>query len=133
MTGADIHFYSSVLLRRLPILVIVVMIAFILSVVAALTMPRVYRSSAKILVEAPQIPVDMVRSTVATSPLQQLLIIQQQITTRATLVELANHLNLYENAPRPSTEDIVKDMRSRLVFDQQPLGIPGDGLGAAVF
>jgi len=134
MDSADFHFYSSIVLRRLPVIAGILSMAVIGSGATALMMPRIYRSSAKILVEAPQIPVDMVRSTVAISSLQQLQIIQQQITSRTTLIELATHLDLYATAGKPpSPEDIVKDMRSRLVFEQQPLGTPADGVGAAVF
>src|SRR5262245_61226127 len=96
MNSTDIHFYTSLVLRRLPYLSGMFIVAVIASVVLALAMPRVYRSTAKILVEAPQIPADMVRSTIATSPLQQLQIIQQQITTRATLAELATHIGIHQ-------------------------------------
>ncbi|CCM79320.1 GumC family protein [Rhizobium mesoamericanum] len=129
MTGADIQFYLAIFFRRTPYIAVIFFTAVALSIVAALLMPRVYRSTAKILVEAPVIPADMVKPTVPTSSLDQLLIVQQQITTRANLVELAKQLELYREKALPPTDDIVKDMRSRLVFDQQLLGLGA----AAVF
>ncbi len=72
---------------------------------------------AKILVEAPQIPVNLVRSTVTTSSLGQLQIIQQQLTTRDNLVRLASKLGVYANEKeKPPIGSIVKDMRSRITF-----------------
>ncbi len=129
MTGADILFYMTIGVRRLPYIVVILITTVTLSIVAALLMPRVYRSTAKILVEAPQIPVEMVKPTVQTSSLDQLLIVQQQITTRTNLVELAKQLELYRGKVLPPADDIAKDMRSRLIFDQQALGLGA----AAVF
>lgn len=129
MTAADIQFYMTIVVRRLPYIVVIILTTIALSIVAALQMPRVYRSTAKILIEAPQIPAEMVKPTVQTSSLDQLLIVQQQITTRANLVELAKQLELYRGKVLPPADDIVKDMRSRLVFDQQALGLGA----AAVF
>ncbi len=133
MTGADIQFYLTIIVRRLPYIVAIVITTVALSVVVALLMPRVYRSTARILVEAPQIPAEMVKPTVQTSSLDQLLIVQQQITTRANLVELAKQLELYRGKVLPPADDIVRDMRSRLVFDQQALGLGAASVFSVAF
>jgi succinoglycan biosynthesis transport protein ExoP len=131
MGAMDVSFYLSLFLRRLPYFVAIVCLSTTVAIVVALLMPREYRSMAKILVEAPQIPAELVRSTVSTSSLQQLQIIQQQITTRENLVALAAKLNLYADAsPQPSGDVLVGDMQSRIMFTELPLGA---GDGATVF
>ena len=134
MAAIDVSFYVSLLLRKLPHFVAIVCGSAAIAIVAALVMPREYQSTAKILVEAPQIPAELVRSTVSTSSLQQLQIIQQQITTRENLIMLADKLHLYEsNTSEPSGDALVKDMRSRIAFTELPLGGDVSSAGATVF
>ena len=102
-----------------------------LALALALLQPRSYQSTAKILVEAPQIPVNLVRSTVPTSSLGQLQIIQQQLTTRDNLVRLATKLDVYaDEIEKPPQEALVRDMRSRIIFEGAELS---SGDGASVF
>ncbi|MDI7860742.1 Wzz/FepE/Etk N-terminal domain-containing protein [Rhizobiaceae bacterium n13] len=125
MGDIDVRFYVSILLRRLPYLVAITAVSTVLGITVALLMPRVYQSTAKILVEPPQIPAEMVQSTVPTSSLEQLQIIQQQITTRDNLIELAGKLDVYGGQEeKPSADNIVKDMRSRITFDELQMGGP---------
>ncbi len=134
MAAIDVSFYASLLLRKLPHFVAIVCGSAAIAIVAALVMPREYQSTAKILVEAPQIPAELVRSTVSTSSLQQLQIIQQQITTRENLIMLADKLHLYEGiTSEPSGDALVKDMRSRIAFTELPLGGDVSSAGATVF
>jgi uncharacterized protein involved in exopolysaccharide biosynthesis len=88
----------------------------------ALLLPLTYQASAKILVEAPQIPANLVRSTVPTTSFGQLQIIQQQLTTRDNLVELASKLDVYASEKeKPRIEAIVRDMRARVSFEEKEL------------
>ncbi len=131
MGAMDVSFYLSLFLRRLPYFVAIVCLSTTVAIVVALLLPREYQSTAKILVEAPQIPAELVRSTVSTSSLQQLQIIQQQITTRENLLALAAKLNIYaDDKSQPSGDAIVRDMQSRITFTELPLGT---GDGATVF
>ncbi|KQV70303.1 Wzz/FepE/Etk N-terminal domain-containing protein [Rhizobium sp. Root1220] len=127
MDAIDVRFYLSILLRRLPYLLAIASLSTVIALAIALLLPRSYQSTAKILVEAPQIPANLVRSTVSTSSLEQLQIIQQQITTRDNLVALAGKLDVYGNdKDKPSIDGLVKDMRSRIAFEELPLGNGGE-------
>ncbi|MGO4611149.1 hypothetical protein AB4142_32945, partial [Variovorax sp. 2RAF20] len=78
--------------------------------------------SAKVLVEAPQIPSELARSSVAIGAIEQLQVLQQQIITRKNLIELANRLGIYaDTEERPADDDIVADLRSRISFEQLAL------------
>jgi len=131
MGDIDVRFYLSILLRRLPLILSCVTVTTVLALTAALLLPRSYRSTAKILVEATQIPVSLVRSTVPTSSLGQLQIIQQQLTTRDNLIRLAAKLDIYAGEKeKPPVEYLVKDLRSRLILEETELS---SGDGASVF
>ncbi|SEH70483.1 polysaccharide chain length determinant protein, PEP-CTERM locus subfamily [Rhizobium tibeticum] len=131
MGDIDVRFYLSILRRRLPYILLCVTATTVLALIFAVFQPRTYQSSAKILVEAPQIPVNLVRSTVQTSSMGQLQIIQQQVTTRDNLVKLAAKLDIYAGEKeQPPVEYLVKNMRSRIIFEETELS---GGDGASVF
>jgi polysaccharide biosynthesis transport protein len=132
MTDMDLRFYYAIFLRRLPYFVPGVVAVMAVAIAIAYLMPPVYTASAKILLDAPQIATNLASSTVPLSPVEQLQIVQQQITTRDTLLALADNLKIYgDGDERPSPDDIIEDMRSRLVFEQVPL--EGKTDGATVF
>lgn len=134
MGDLDIRFYLSILRRRLPLVVLVTVAITALGGLVAYLLPPVYRATAKILVEAPQIPVDMAKSTVPITPWQQMQIIEQRLTTRENLLDLATRLNVYGvRAAELSREDIVDDMRSRMQFRQFEMDAPPGNSGATVF
>jgi succinoglycan biosynthesis transport protein ExoP len=133
MGAIDLRFYLSLVLRRLPQVVGIICLCTLAGVIAAMLMPREYESTAKILVESPQIPTDLVRSTVSTSSLQQFQIIQQQITTRENLVALADKLDIYGTGDDKITGDkLVRDMQGRVTFHELPLSTDANA-GATVF
>ncbi|MBD0415671.1 GumC family protein [Oryzicola mucosus] len=132
MGDFDLRFYLSILVRRLPYLVAIIAIFTLGGVVVALVLPKTYRATARLLVEAPQIPLDMAKSTVPTSAVEQFQIIEQDILTEDNLLALANRLEIY-GASKLSDEDIADDMRERIHIDQvRPEGVR-DGPVATVF
>lgn len=134
MGNIDFGFYLSILLRRLPYLIAIMIVALLAAIAATRLISPVYSSSAKILSEAPQIPADLARSTVPLSAVEQLQILQQQITTRDDLLALATRLAIYGDAEKkPLGDDIVKDMRSRIKFEQLQFDTPSRDQGATVF
>jgi len=128
----DIRFYRSILLQRMPYVLAIAAAVFVSAVTVAMLLSPVYRASAKILAESPQIPAELARSTVPIGAVAQLQILQQQITTRADLIALAQKLHVYDDSEtQPDGDDIVKDMRARIAFEQLQLDPQGDG--ASIF
>jgi len=133
MGGTDIRFYLSIFVRRLPYLLAIAGLVTALALAVAYLAPPVYRASARILVEPPQIPADMARPTVQTDALEQLHIIEQEITTRENLIELASRLDIYgDTRARLSDTDIVDNLRARTMLEQVPMD-GRNGRGATVF
>lgn len=133
MLGVDLGFYLQLLRKRLPLVAAIIAAAVIVAGGAAYLLPPVYSSSAKILVEAPLIPAELARSTVPVEAIEQLQIIQQQITSRDSLLDLARSIapqtqvNLTGNS-----EEIVRDLRSRIGFEQVQLDLRAAGKGGAM-
>ena len=133
MGDVDFRFYLSIFLKRLPLFLLVAVSTLTIGLTAALFMPPLYRASARILVEAPQIPTELARSTVSTSAVEQMAVIRQQITTRAYLLDLANRLHVYETRKGLSNAYIVDNMQSRIRLEQVNMEDLGAGQGATVF
>src|SRR5689334_15312280 len=96
MADLDLRFYLAVFLRRLPWFLAIVVTVTILGIVVAYMLPKVYRASARILLEEPQIPMAAApNSNAPMSPIEQLQVVQQETTTRDKLLALAEKLKLY--------------------------------------
>lgn len=134
MGDIDLRFYLSLLLRRLPQVAAILAVFTVGGLALALLTPALYRASAKILVEAPQIPTEMVRSTVPISAVEQFEVIQQEVTTQDKLQALASRLDVYGNdISKMTTIDIAEDMLGRLSFEQVQLQPQSRSEGATVF
>ncbi|MBZ9993100.1 GumC family protein [Mesorhizobium sp. BH1-1-4] len=134
MNDIDIRFYLSLLLRRLPYILAISITATLAGIALAYILPPLYRADAKILVEDPQIPTEMARSTVPTIAFAQFQIIGQEVTTQDYLTQLAARLNVYADSEvRLSSAEIADDMRSRIRLEQVELDGASPGSGATVF
>jgi polysaccharide biosynthesis transport protein len=133
MMDIDVRFYAAVFLRRLPYFIAIVATVSLVAIAIAYLTPRVYRASARILLEAPQVSTNVAASAVPANPIEQLQIVQEKVTTRDNLLALAHKFHMYEDSQeRLSASDMVQDMRERLSFEQLQLDAPGGG-GATVF
>lgn len=108
----DLGFYWALLLRRLPVMILFVLLFSGLGVVTALQLPNVYSTSARLLVEESLIPDSMVSSTVRTSAVEQLEIIEQRLLTRAKLIDIANQFDVFENLNQMERDNVVTAMRA---------------------
>lgn len=113
----DLRFYLSLFWRRVHWFLLFVVIGTGVGVTLAQVWPTTYVARARLLVESEQIPDELAASTVQTETTEQLQIIQQRILTRATLVDMANRLDIYQQRPGQealTTDGIVADMRRRI-------------------
>ena len=115
----DLKFYLSLFLRRLPYFLILLAIGSAVGITLATVLPPVYIARAILIVESQQIPDELAATTVQTQATEQLQIIQQRILTRASLLDMANRLQIYAPAdgtpaPQMAADDIVTDLRQRI-------------------
>ncbi|KPP83970.1 MAG: Protein of unknown function (DUF1192) [Rhodobacteraceae bacterium HLUCCA08] len=107
----DFRFYWSLFLRRLPVMALFVILCSGAGFVAATRLPDTWSTAARLLVEAPQIPDSMVRSTVQTDAVEQLDIIEQRLLTRANLIDIAHDYGVFENISDMEPDQVVAAMR----------------------
>lgn len=117
MIDIDFAFYFQIFLRRLPLFLLAVLVVAGAGLAYVFTMPAIYRATAKILVETPQIPVNLARSTVPTGSAEQLQIIEEGVLSRDNLLALADQYRLFETVPRPADDDIVDAMKARILIN----------------
>ncbi|MEN8133252.1 MAG: Wzz/FepE/Etk N-terminal domain-containing protein, partial [Pseudomonadota bacterium] len=87
--------YGAILQRRKYHIAIPVILILLLSIVLAFTLPPVYRSTATILIEQPEIPDDLVSSTVTSYAAERIERIRSRIISSTYLLSLAKEFNLY--------------------------------------
>lgn len=115
--NSDIKFYIALVIRRLPIMLVLVVLGSVIGLGLALTLPPTYRAEARLLVESAQIPDEMVVSTVQTSAEKQLQIIQQRLMTRANMIDVAQKYSVFADQQRMAPDDIFEKMEERTDID----------------
>ncbi|MEE4189087.1 MAG: chain length-determining protein [Roseobacter sp.] len=105
-----LSFYWMLLMRRLPLMMLVVFTCSVAALYAALTLPPYFTAGARLQVEAPQIPDEMVASIVRTEAAEQLQLIQEQLMTRTNLLDIARKYNVYEDIDEMTPDEIVQAM-----------------------
>ncbi len=115
----DLRYYAGLLKRRFFIVLGPAVVVFCAAVAAAFLIPPVYRSSATILVEAQQIPSDLVRSTVTSSALERMEVIKQRVMARESVLRVVEKFGLYPDKKSSlSATQIVDRFRKAAAIDQ---------------
>ena len=111
----DIKDYLKIIKRRKKFVIIPFLAISLLSIILAVVLPSVFRSTATILIEEQEIPSELVRSTVTTFADQRIQIISQRIMSRANLMEIIKKFDLYAADIKTKTEErILEKMRKSI-------------------
>lgn len=121
MTAADFRFYFAVFKQWLPIALIVGCVTTAIGVIIAFGLPPVYTSVATIVVEAPELPTQLARSTVPENAIAQVQLVREELLTDTALLNMAQELNLRQRGGTVSTE-FIEAMRKNLVLEQIHFG-----------
>lgn len=114
------------LLQALPVilwekrwwLVLPAILGLIGGVVAAYTIPTMYESSATVLIESQQLPLDVVNSPVTDVISQRIARARERVLTRQDLIRLIRTNNLYvEQQKRQPLSGIVETMRAATTIE----------------
>jgi polysaccharide chain length determinant protein (PEP-CTERM system associated) len=108
-----VKFYLALIWRRLPAMVLIILLTAGLGVAVAVQSPEVYSTSARLLVEGAEIPDSLAASTVQTDAAEQLDVIEQRLMTRANLIEVANKFAVFPDAQSMTPDAIVEQMRGK--------------------
>jgi len=107
----EIQFYVAIFLRRIHYFLFVFGVVAVASISLARLLPPSYNASAKLLVESAQIPGKLAESTVDTTGIEQLQIIEQRLMTRANLLDIARKFNVFDDSGAMTADAIVETMR----------------------
>jgi polysaccharide chain length determinant protein (PEP-CTERM system associated) len=109
--------YIGILKRRKWNIILPACIVFFVAFIVALILPPTYRSTATILIEEQEIPIDFVRTTVTGFAEQRLQTLNQRIMSSTKLLEVINRFNLYEGLKKKlAMEEILDIMRKDIKF-----------------
>lgn len=93
-------------------------LCLIAGITAAFTLPTVYRSTATLLVESPQLPEDVVGSQDLDIVDKRIAKIRQQVLSRPRLIELIQKHRLYtDERSGKSLSDIIEKMRNSTTIE----------------
>lgn len=107
----DMKFYLRMLVRRAPVMLALFLITAAIGIVLALRLPTMFETAARLIVQPQQISEDLATSTVQINALEEVRILQEQLLTRANLLQIANDHNVFEGMDQILPSDIVEDMR----------------------
>lgn len=110
----DLRFYVSLILRRLPLLIALVLTATLAGILYALSLPPVFRAEARLLIESPQIPDELAASTVVSTADEILLAIQQRILTRDNILAIAARHDLFAGEEPRTEAETLKEVSGRI-------------------
>jgi uncharacterized protein involved in exopolysaccharide biosynthesis len=115
---AEIKFYLTLFLRRLPLFIVVTGVFTAMGVTYALLSPNVWRAEATLIQERPQIANNLVSSSGQPSTSEQLDLIEQRLMTRANLLEIAERHEVFENRAGMTPDAVVEIMRASTQFSR---------------
>ena len=106
---------------------IAVLVALIPAAIAiALLLPPQYQSSATILIEEPDVPGDLVKSTVSNFAAQRLQVIQQRVMTNENLSAIIDRFDLYRTTLQTTPRsEILDGMRGNIDLEVVSANLTG--------
>ncbi|KGM87303.1 Uncharacterized protein involved in exopolysaccharide biosynthesis [Roseovarius mucosus DSM 17069] len=113
--------------RRLWLIALVGVIGAILSVLIALSQPKVFQATAVIQIESPQVGSDLAGQTIATDANHRLQLIEQRLMARDNLVKVIERHGLFANVPNMPLAEKVHQLRISARITPITVGIPGMG------
>jgi len=114
----DLGDYLSAFSRRKALILFIAGIVFLIGAITAFVWPPTYQSSSTILIEAQEVPSELIQSTVTSFAAQQIQVISQQVLARGNLMEIVEKYNLYaDDRERYTTEEVLAKMRDDISVD----------------
>jgi uncharacterized protein involved in exopolysaccharide biosynthesis len=124
-SGPGVAYYLQVAKKRMFYFLVPFLVIGSGGIALVANQKPIYLSEGKILVEAQEIPTDLVRSTVAATADQRIQVIQQRLMTRDKLLGVVNKFDLFVARRQwMSTGQLIDLMKLRTQFGQVDLKSP---------
>lgn len=108
-----INDYVSIFKRRWIYIAVIFTLIFSIAAIVAVVLPPIYESTGTILVEAQQIPTDIIKSNTTDYAEERIAIIKQSVMTRDNLYNIIKKYNLYDKKRESQPmSDLIDQMRT---------------------
>jgi polysaccharide biosynthesis transport protein len=120
----------AIIRQRKWFMIIPAIILSLAGVVASFLLPTTYRSTAVLLVESSQLPMDITGASTTDAIDQRIAKVRQQVLSRPDLIEMIQRLDLYakDRANTPLSE-VIQKLRDKVSFDPMSAEFQGRGSG----
>ena len=110
------EYILETIIRRRWFLIIPFIVALLVGIYFAFTLPKVYEASTMILVQAQRVPTNYVKPVVTTDIVSRLRTISQQILSRTNIERIINDYKLFSGPDNENMfmEDKVENVRNRI-------------------
>ncbi|MDV7141176.1 hypothetical protein R3X27_00630 [Tropicimonas sp. TH_r6] len=110
---SELRFYLSRFRRRFHWFLLVAATISLAAIAVTQSLPSSYRSELRLMMESKQIPDELARSTVATSAVEQMQIIEQRLMTRENLLRIASSHDAVRGQMDMSADEVAQAMRAQ--------------------
>lgn len=100
--GKNLNEYLDIFIRRKYLVIIPFIFLSLITLLVVSKLPSSFKSEGLILIEAQEIPTDLVKSTVTSYADQRIQVIKQRIMTTENVMEIVKKFNLYNYATAKS-------------------------------
>lgn len=116
--------YWGIIVRRKWVVIASILVGVVVGTALSLLLPKSYRSSTEILIENQKIPDEYVKGIGGGNLEERLMVIQEQVMSRAFLTPILEEFKLYEGlVRRDGLESGIEKLRSAIKVDT--VGTPG--------
>jgi polysaccharide biosynthesis transport protein len=127
----DTQDIGALVKRRKWYVVLPTVLLLPIAVAVAFLLPSLYRSEAMILVERPNVPPELVSTTVTTTLVERVHTIQRRFLATENLTNLVHKYELYED-DKDSVAGIVENLRSSITVSLMPTERQGPNVAFTV-
>lgn len=106
-----VQFYGRLLVRRAPVMLLLLLICSGMGFVLAARLPTVYETTARLIVQPQQIAENLAAPTVRINALEEVRLLQEQLMTRANLLQIANTHQVFEDIRNMQPGAVAAAMR----------------------
>ncbi|HFC54378.1 MAG TPA: lipopolysaccharide biosynthesis protein [Gammaproteobacteria bacterium] len=115
--GRSLSDYLDIIRRRKWMVSAIAALIFFGGIVAAVTLPPIYRSTGTILIEGQEIPQDLVGAAVSSYAAQRLGMISKEIMNRSNLLWIIEQFDLYPEIPDDQIEALLNRMQGDISLE----------------
>jgi polysaccharide chain length determinant protein (PEP-CTERM system associated) len=125
----------EIILRRRWWIILPFCLCIIIGIILAFTLPKYYQAEALVLIQPPQVPNDYVQSVITWDVDSRIEVFSRQILSRSNIEKILKKFNMYTEPNYNSffAEDIIADMRKRILVNLMRRQIPGKVGGTSAY